>query len=318
MIVNKPKFEKWINHHSQTIRLDQYLQTYINNKWRPVTRSQIQKWIQSGDVLVNNIISRPSFRLTGGEEITICLYPQTTSTVIPQKLPLDIVYEDDDILIINKQNHVVVHPAPGHPTSTLLNGIVFYTNNLATVGSPERVGIVHRLDKDTTGLVAVAKNNHAYFKLSEQFCTKKATRIYQALCHGVIHENEGKIDMPIGRDQKNRLKMNVSLYNSKNAITNFVVKTRFKNDTYLQCRLETGRTHQIRVHLSHINHPIWGDHLYGLSDDRDLEFGQYLHAGELRLYHPVTDELLKFKAPLPEAFIEKLTELNQHDKNKLR
>jgi len=222
---------------------------------------------------------------------------------------LDIVYEDNDIMVINKPSGLTVHPGSGNYTNTLVNGLMYYTNNLSDVGGEERPGIVHRIDKDTSGLLLVAKNNKAHNILSEDFKNKRVKRRYIALINGVFPHNTATIDAPIGRDKINRQKMTVTEENSKNAVTHLTVLKRYKKHTLISLLLETGRTHQIRVHMEYIGYPIFNDPVY--SKNQANEFGQFLHSAEMELVHPITQKTMHFEAPLPEYFQTTIDELQK-------
>ena len=231
-------------------------------------------------------------------------------SVEPENIPLDIVYEDDDLLVINKASGMVVHPAPGHYTNTLVNALLYRFN--ITSGDKRRPGIVHRLDQDTSGLMLVAKNEETHEKLSKMIGNKEVERRYLAITTGVIKTDTGTIDAPIGRDQRNRLKMQVTDVNAKEAITHFKVLKRYKANTLIECILETGRTHQIRVHLAYINYPIVNDPLYG-KEKNCTEFGQMLHSKSIRFNHPRTNKELYFEVEPPKEFKEKLEELENEE-----
>ena len=231
------------------------------------------------------------------------------SDLKPEYIPLDIVYEDSDIIIINKPRGLVVHPGAGNKDLTLANALMFYTKNLSSINGEFRPGIVHRIDKDTSGLLAVAKNDYAHNELAAQLKNHTMQRIYVALVHGVIHEEEGKIIAPLARDKKNRLKMAVDLHEGKEAVTHFKVLRRYQSSTLVECRLETGRTHQIRVHFEYIRHPLVGDPLYGKKKDALYQGGQLLHAKALTLIHPRTKEVKTFACALPAYFEEILKNL---------
>jgi len=222
-------------------------------------------------------------------------------TVEPENIPIDVVYEDSDIIVINKARGMVVHPADGNYTGTLVNALLYHCKDLSDINGVRRPGIVHRIDKDTTGLLVVAKNNKAHTFLADEIKYHKVSRIYTALTEGLFEENSGMVNAPVGRHPVDRKKMAVNTKNGKEAITHFTVIERFENTTLVKCRLETGRTHQIRVHMAYIGHPVAGDPVYGRKNNRGLS-GQALHAGELTLTHPSTGESMTFTAPLPEDF----------------
>ena len=262
------------------------------------TRSNITKHIKLGDILVNDKSVKPGYILSENDEVTIGDYKEETNAV-PEDIPLDIYYEDDDVIVINKPSGMVVHPANGNYTGTLVNALVG-RKELSDINGEDRPGIVHRIDKDTSGLLLIAKNDNAHSILSEDFKNKNITRKYIALVSGVIEENTGKIDAPIGRSKKDRKKMAIDP-DGKKAVTNFKVLERYKNATLIECVLETGRTHQIRVHMAYIKHPVINDPVYGKSFD---PFGQLLHAEILGFTHPITHKYMEFSSPLPDKFIE--------------
>lgn len=286
----------------QTMRLDAYLALKLN-----LSRSKVQKLIKEEKVLVNNKVVNSNYLVKLNDEILVNDELNYEINVEPENIPIDIVYEDDDLLVINKTSGMVVHPAPGHYTKTLVNALLYRFN--LTSGEKIRPGIVHRLDKDTSGLMLVAKNEETHEKLSEMISKKEVERHYLAITEGVIKHDTGTIDAPIGRDPNNRQKMKVTDINAKEAITHFKVLERFKNNTLIECILETGRTHQIRVHLSYINHPIVNDPVYGRG--KCSEFGQMLHSTSIKFNHPRTGKELFFKADPPLEFMQKLNELRE-------
>ena len=286
-------------------RLDQYL-----SKETDYSRSQIQKMITDGNILVNNNKSKSSLGLKIGDIITIDEPEMDELNANPEKMDLDIVYEDEDIIVVNKQNGLVVHPAVGNNSGTLVNGLVYHSKNLSDINGEFRPGIVHRIDAYTTGLLVVAKNNKAHEFLARQLEEKTTHRKYIALVWGVINNDTGTIDAPIGRDEKDRKKMAVTANNSKYAITHFKVLKRYKSATLIEVELETGRTHQIRVHMDYIGHPVVNDPVYGnhkLIDDS----GQCLHAKELGFIHPTTKEYVEFDSELPQCFINILNKFEE-------
>lgn len=271
------------------------IDTYLMEK-SEISRSQIQRLIKEDKVLVNSKSTKSSYSVREGDEITLN-YEEKVMTVEKEEMDLDIVYEDDDVIVINKPNGVVVHPAIGNTSGTLVNGLMYYTD----LSEDEfRPGIVHRIDAYTTGLLMIAKNNEAHESLSKQLKEHTVHRKYQALVWGVIKNNSGTIDAPIGRDKKNRKMMGVT-EDGKESITHFTVLERFKDATLIELKLETGRTHQIRVHMSYIGYPIVNDPVYGRRNTID-DSGQCLHAKELGFVHPKTGEKLMFNSELPECF----------------
>ena len=265
-----------------------------------LSRSQIQKAIKNNEVLVNDNIVKNNYIVKENDVIDFN-YVEKTISVEPKKMDLNIVYEDDDVMVINKDNGVVVHPGNGNYEDTLVNGLMYYTDNLSE--SNFRPGIVHRIDAYTTGLIMIAKNTKAHEFLASQLKEKTVTRRYIALVWGVINNDTGTIDAPIGRSKKDRKKMAVTDENSKHAVTNFKVLERYKNATLIELKLETGRTHQIRVHMDYINHPVVNDPVYGNKKVIN-DYGQCLHAKVLGFIHPSTNEYMEFDSELPNEFID--------------
>lgn len=279
-------------------RIDKYL-----NENTEYTRSKIQKMIENGNILVNDVKVKDSYKVKENDYITIEALEETTD-ILPENIPLDIYYEDDDLIVVNKPSGMVVHPAPGNYTGTLVNALIYHTNNLSKVNTNIRPGIVHRIDADTSGLLLVAKNDKSHNILAEAIQKKEVVREYIALVEGIIMEDTATIDAPIGRDKKDRKKMTVTSENSKDAVTNIRVLERYKDSTLIRCKLETGRTHQIRVHLSYIGHPVVNDPVYGHKKLIDKDFGQMLHAEKLGFVHPTTKEYMEFTAEPPKRFQE--------------
>lgn len=291
-----------IETEEELIRLDKYLIDKLD-----ISRSKVQEMIKQDLVLVNEKVVKNSYILKLDDVIEVTGELKKEDSVNPEKMDLDIIYEDEDVIVINKPSGLVVHPAAGNYNNTLVNGLLYYTKNLSSSNGEERPGIVHRIDKDTSGLMIVAKNDKAHEFLSKQLKDKSLSRVYLALVSGKINHDTGTIDAPIGRDPKDRKKMCVTDVNSKEAITHFEVLERYKNASLIRCKLETGRTHQIRVHLSYINHPIINDPVYG-TKKKVTSFGQMLHATELSFIHPKTNEKMTFKCDVPEEFNKILEE----------
>lgn len=281
-------------------RIDKFV-TGINNEW---SRSQVQQWIKDDVVTVNGKAVKVNYKVKEEDEITVTIPEPEALDIQPEDLNLEIYYEDADVLVVNKPRGMVVHPAPGHTSGTLVNGLMHHCTDLSGINGVMRPGIVHRIDKDTSGLLMVAKNDMAHESLVNQLVAKTVTRRYKAIVHGVIPHDKGTIDAPIGRDKKERQSMTVD-ENGKNAVTHFQVLERFKDFTLVECRLETGRTHQIRVHMKYIGYPLAGDPKYGPKKTLDMN-GQALHAGILGFDHPRTGEYIQFEAPIPEVFEDAL------------
>ena len=280
------------------LRLDKVLVSELKDR----SREFIMRLIDEGEVLVNDKKAKNSYRVKENDEITINIPEVKNLDATPQDIPLDIVYEDDDIIVINKPRDLVVHPSNGHEDGTLVNALLAHCTNLSGINGVKRPGIVHRIDKDTTGLLVVAKNDYAHEFLAKQLEDHTLHREYIALVKGVIKEEDGKIIAPIGRDKYNRQKMAVDVKNGKPAVTHFHVLKRFNQYTLISCVLETGRTHQIRVHMNYIGYPIEGDPIYGPKSHLLFDKGQLLHAEKLILIHPKTKKKMTFSAPLPKDF----------------
>ena len=280
-------------------RLDKFLSAMLPDQ----SRSYLQKIIKDGNVLVNGEPKKSSYRLEDGDEVTADLPELICPDIEPENIPLDILYEDDSILMVNKPKGMVVHPSAGHYTGTLVNAVLWHCQGqLSGINGVSRPGIVHRIDKDTTGVLVVCKNDAAHNAVAAQLKEHSITRKYRAIVHGVIKEDEGTVDAPIGRHPTERKKMASGVKNGKRAVTHYRVLERFQGYTYVECQLETGRTHQIRVHMASIHHPLLGDTVYGPAKDSHHLEGQTLHAMVLGLIHPVTGEYLEVEAPLPEYF----------------
>ncbi|MDD3711911.1 MAG: RluA family pseudouridine synthase [Candidatus Izemoplasmatales bacterium] len=295
-------FEYLVTENDETDRIDRFLALKIES----LSRSTIKKLLLEGKILVNQTQVKASYVLRFGDLIEVIDVDFSETEIVPTKMDLDIVYEDEDVLVVNKPSGMVVHPAPGHYQDTLVNGLLWHIKNLSDVNGEMRPGIVHRIDKDTSGLLMVAKNNYAHDILAKELQEKLTKREYIALVEGIIVNKRGKINAPIGRDKNNRLKMAVTA-SGKEAITNFEVLETYEDKTLIKCILETGRTHQIRVHMQYINHPLVNDYVYGNAKPND--FGQFLHAESLGFTHPKTKKWLEFNSPLPEEFKSYLKKL---------
>lgn len=289
------------------LRLDKV----VANKYKELSRTNIQKLIEENRILVNNKNQKASYKVLTNDNIQIEEMQAKEIDLKPQDIPLDIIYEDNDIIVVNKQKGLVVHPANGNPEGTLVNAIMaICKNSLSGIGGEIRPGIVHRLDKDTSGLIIIAKNDKAHINLSEQIKNREIEKTYIALVRGVIKENEATINMPIGRSTKDRKKMTVTK-NGKNAVTHFKVMKRYDTYTLLEIKIETGRTHQIRVHMAEIGYPIIGDAVYSNGKNEFQVEGQMLHAAKLTFKHPITNKELNLEAPLPKYFEDILNKLDK-------
>jgi len=288
-------------------RIDKCVSLLIDS----LSRSFIQKMIKEERVLVNGKPVKGSYRVKTDDEVAFELPESVEPDIEPENIPLDILYEDKDVIVVNKPKGMVVHPAAGHYSQTLVNALMYHCGkDLSGINGVMRPGIVHRIDRDTTGSLIVCKNDKAHREIAEQLKEHSVNRRYHAICHGVIKEDEGIIDKPIGRHPQERKKMAVNEKNGKSAVTHYRVLQRFRQYTYIECQLETGRTHQIRVHMASIGHPILGDEIYGPAKCpvKHLQ-GQTLHAKILGFSHPSTDEYVEFDAPLPDYFIHLLNTL---------
>lgn len=293
----------------QPIRIDKFLMENQN-----MSRSKIQRMIERNYIFVNNQSTKNSYILKVGDEITIKENYSEEINITAENIPLDIYYEDEYLLVVNKPSGMVVHPAAGNFEKTLVNALMHHCNNhLSSVNGIIRPGIVHRIDKDTSGLLLVAKTDEVHENLAEQIAKKTVLRKYIALVQGIILEDTATIDAPIGRDPNNRKKMTVTAQNSKEAITHVRVLERYKAATLIECKLETGRTHQIRVHLNYINHPVVNDPIYNHKKLEDKEFGQMLHAQTIGFIHPKTHQYLEFTADPPAKFIQILKKYQEEE-----
>lgn len=299
------KMEHIILEEQKGDRIDKAVSTF-NSEW---SRTQVQQWIKDEHVLVNGKPVKTNYKCAINDKIEIVIPDPEVLDVLPEEMNLDIYFEDKDVLVVNKPRGMVVHPAPGHLTGTLVNGLMAHCKDLSGINGVLRPGIVHRIDKDTSGLLMVAKNDMAHESLVNQLVAKTVTRKYKAIVHGLIPHDFGTIDAPLGRDPKDRQSMTV-VDEGKHAVTHFHVLERFKEFTFVECQLETGRTHQIRVHMKYIGYPLAGDPKYGPRKTLDIN-GQALHAGVLGFTHPRSGEYLEFEAPLTADFEHLLDQLRK-------
>ena len=305
--MNSEKYTFFIDEESNGTRIDRVLSLLLAES----SRSYIQKLIEKGNVTVDGqTCTSKKYKVSSGQQVDLLMPPPENLSVEPENIPLDIVYEDEDVLVVNKPRGMVVHPAAGNYTGTLVNAVLYHCGErLSSINGVIRPGIVHRIDKDTSGLLMIAKNNMAHESLSAQLAEHSITRRYTALVYHNLTEDEGTVDAPIGRDPKNRLRMAVTSLNSKRAVTHWKVLERFGRYTLIEARLETGRTHQIRVHMAYIHHPLVGDIVYGPKKQPLTEDGQMLHARVLGFVHPRTGEYMEFERPLPPEFTAVLRKL---------
>lgn len=303
---NHNTFEFIVEEERKGTRLDVVLSLVIEE----ASRSHLQKLIDIGRVEVNGAIaSSKKYKVKTGDAIKITIPEPVHLNVNPEDIPIEIIYEDEDVLVVNKPKGMVVHPAAGNYTGTLVNAILYHCRSLSSINGVIRPGIVHRIDKDTSGLLMIAKNDTAHRSLAEQLAAHSITRAYRAIVYHNFQQDEGTVNAPVGRDPKNRMKMAVTQLNSKEAVTHYKVLQRFGSFTYIEARLETGRTHQIRVHMAHINHPLLGDAVYG---PKKMILGvetQMLHAKLLGFHHPKTGKYMEFDSPLPQEFINVIKKL---------
>lgn len=283
----------------------------LNERLTDYSRSQIQQWIKEQHVSIDGKVIKANYKVSAGDHVLIEIPVPETLDLVPENMNLEIVYEDKDVVVVNKPQGMVVHPSAGHPNGTLVNGLLYQIKNLSTINDVVRPGIVHRIDKDTSGLLMVAKNDRAHESLAQQLKDKTSLRKYVALVHGEIPHEKGRIEAPIGRSKVNR-KMQAVIEGGKSAVTHFEVLKRFEGYTLIELQLETGRTHQIRVHMNYIGYPVAGDPLYGPKKTLKGN-GQFLHAKLLGFEHPTTGENMVFEAPLPEIFKKTLKQLQEKD-----
>lgn len=300
-----------INQEENGMRIDVFLSKKMDN----VSRSYIQKLIKEKEISVNGMAVKANYKVSANDIVQLTIPDLSEPDILPENIPLDILYEDADILIVNKPKGMVVHPSPSHYTGTLVNALMYYCkDDLSGINGVMRPGIVHRIDMDTTGSLLVCKNDFAHQKLAEDLKVHNIKRIYHAIVHGVIKEDEGTVEGPIGRHPIDRKKMSINYKNGKSAVTHYRVLKRFSNYTYIECQLETGRTHQIRVHMASIHHALVGDTVYGPAKSPFHLQGQTLHAKILGIHHPRTNEYLEIDAPLPEYFTDLLEKLERMSK----
>lgn len=292
---------------SKNQRLDAFLASSLDG----LTRSQAARLIESGEVAVNGKTAGKSYKLAGGEDIAVTLPEPEPVEAVPQDIPLDVVYEDADVIVVNKPSGMVVHPAPGHPDGTLVNALLYHcAGTLSGIGGALRPGIVHRIDRDTSGLIIAAKNDAAHQYLSAQLADHTLARTYECIVVGKLREDRGTVDAPIARHPADRKRMAV-VAGGREAVTHWEVIDRYPGYTHVRCRLETGRTHQIRVHMAYIGHPILGDTVYGAKKEVPGLTGQCLHAVGLRFLHPRTHEVVELSCPLPEEFTRMLQKIRK-------
>ena len=297
----------FIYESDEQVRIDKYLAEELED----ISRSLIQQLIKDKLVKVNEVFVKANYLLKSGDKIEVTFLDPVVSEIGPENIPLDVYYEDQDVIVVNKPSGMVVHPAVGNHNGTLVNALMYHCKDLSSINGVIRAGIVHRIDKDTSGLLIACKNDLAHKSLSEQFFNKTVTRKYYAICYGVINHNLGKIDAPIGRDPQNRQMMTV-IEGGKRAVTHFKVLERFSKYTLVELQLETGRTHQIRTHMKYIGFPLVGDPVYGprkVIGDK----GQFLHAKTLGFTHPRTGEFMEFESPLPDFFEEFLEQIKYEE-----
>lgn len=290
------------------------IDSYLSEKMPDFSRSRIQKLIEDGQILVNDAPVKSNYKVRTEDLISIAIEEPVEVDIEAENIPLDIVYEDEDLLVVNKPKGMVVHPAPGHYTGTLVNALMYHCKGkLSGINGELRPGIVHRIDMDTTGLLVVCKNDYAHNFLAEQLKEHSITRQYQAICYNGIKEEEGIVDAPIGRDRRDRKRMAIDRSSGREAVTHYRVLERLGKYTYIECQLETGRTHQIRVHMTSIGHPLLGDEVYGPKNCPFHLQGQTLHAKTLGFIHPVTKKYMEFNSPLPEYFEKLLAVLRRNE-----
>lgn len=296
-----------ISAENSGLRIDKFLSEQFPDK----TRSNLQKLIEEGNILVDGKVVAKNYKLKAGNCLTVSIPEPTTIDILPQDIPLDIIYEDEDLLVVNKPKGMVVHPAPGNYENTLVNALMYHCgDSLSGINGVIRPGIVHRIDKNTSGLLMIAKNDKAHQGLAEQIKEHSFLREYEAVVYGNLKEDSGTVNAPIGRHKLDRKKMCVTRENAREAVTHFEVLERFGTFTHIKCRLETGRTHQIRVHMAYLGHPVAGDDVYGPKKVITKLNGQCLHAKKIGFLHPITQEWMEFDSDLPEYFQKFLNSLS--------
>ncbi|MBQ5814077.1 MAG: RluA family pseudouridine synthase [Clostridia bacterium] len=280
------------------------LDAFLADSMEEISRNRVQGLCQSGNIRVNGKEAKKNQKLKEGDRVEVEVPEPAVTELVPQDIPLDIIYEDSSVLVINKPKGMVVHPAPGHPDGTIVNAVMFHCGeSLSGIGGELRPGIVHRIDKDTSGLLMIAKNDKAHASLSAQLKDKSLSRIYDAIVLGRMGDDSGTVDAPIGRSLRDRKKMAV-IADGRNAVTHYETIARYIGYSHVRCSLETGRTHQIRVHMAHIGHPLAGDEVYGRGKEKTGLEGQCLHAGKIMFIHPDTGEKMSFECPLPRYFTD--------------
>lgn len=295
----------YVDNEFHNIRIDRYISSLLSD----TSRTYIQKLLKDGKILVNDKTCKPNYKVQENDKIDISIPEPVEADIQPEDIPIDVIYEDNDLLIVNKSKDMVVHPAPGHYSGTLVNAVMYHCkDNLSNINGVLRPGIVHRIDKDTTGALIICKNDFSHNFIAEQLKIHSITRKYVGIVQGILKDDNGMINAPIGRHSIHRKEMSINSKNGKEAITHYKVLKRFKKYTYVEFQLETGRTHQIRVHMASINHPLLGDDLYNHNKSQFKLQGQCLHAKTIGFIHPTTKEYVEFEAPIPE-YMQHLLEI---------
>lgn len=305
-------FEFKVKEDEENCRLD----VFVSKNFEDKSRSYIKGLIELGNAKVNGKLKKSHYKLKYNEIVEMEIPENTDLKVEKENIPLDILYEDSDVIVVDKEQGMVVHPAPGNYTGTLVNALLYYCKDLSGINGVNRPGIVHRIDKDTSGILVVAKNDNAHRKLAAQLMDHSMTREYIALTEGIIREDSGIVDQPLGRDPVNRIRMCVNK-NGRNAVTHFEVLERMKSNTLIKCKLETGRTHQIRVHMNYIGHPLVGDPVYGYKKQRFRLQGQMLHAKKLGFIHPSTGKYMEFESEIP-VYFKKVIDVLRNELKQLK